>query len=359
MLTRKVENERLKVTENTDKTTQGHSFAETEIKLSVIIPVYKGGDSFRSCMKAMSHLEPAPEEIIVVADGGFDAGQQPEEQPGVKIIETPSRNGPARARNIGAQAAQGDIILFIDADVVVRHDIIKRVKDIFFNDHELTALIGSYDDSPDQKNFLSQYRNLLHHYVHQSGKEDASTFWGACGAVRRDVFLKLGGFNEKLYRQPAIEDIEFGYRLKQKGYKIKLCKTLQIKHLKRWSAFSIMKTDFFQRALPWTDLILKYRRFLNDLNLDTSSRVSVVLTFSLVTVLILALFRAKFIILIPILVFFLLYINLDLYKFFYKKRGMVFTLKVIPWHWLYFFYSGVAFMFGYGKHTVLQFIQRH
>jgi GT2 family glycosyltransferase len=335
------------------------SHCSAKLTITIIVPVYRGGESFRSCMQAMTKMDPVPDEIIIVADGGFDTGYRPEEELGAKLIETPYREGPARARNIGAQAANGDLLLFIDADVVVEPDIIIRVRDIFTKDPKLSAAFGSYDDKPGQPNFLSQYRNLLHHYVHQRGKEDASTFWGACGVVRRHVYLKLGGFNEKLYRQPAIEDIEFGYRMKQAGYKIRLCKTLQIKHLKRWDAISILKTDFFQRALPWTDLIFKYRQFLNDLNLATTTRITVMLTFCLSGTLFLALFWSKALALIPILVIILMYLNIDLYKFFYKKRGLLFTLKAIPWHWLYFMYSGVAFLLGFGKHAVLRHVHGH
>ena len=78
--------------------------------------------------------------------------------------------------------------------------------------------------------------------------------------------LALGGFDEG-YRQPSIEDIELGYRLKQAGHRIRLCKALQVKHLKRWSVVSLLKSDFFDRALPWTELILRDRRVINDLNL--------------------------------------------------------------------------------------------
>ena len=100
---------------------------------------------------------------------------------------------------------------------------------------------------------------------------EASTFWGACGAICRDVFLSLGGFDES-YRQPSIEDIELGYRLKQAGYRIKLCKTLQVKHLKHWGVVSLLKADFFYRALAWTQLILRNGKLINDLNLQLSSR---------------------------------------------------------------------------------------
>lgn len=323
--------------------------------ISVIIPVYKGGEAFKECLKALANATFKPEEIIIVADGGWCDSFRPQEKLNAKVIETSLQGGPARARNIGGKSATGDILLFIDADVVVEPDIIQKVRDIFIKDQELMALFGSYDDKPGQTNFLSQYRNLLHHYVHQNAKEDASTFWGACGAIRRDVFLALGGFDEKLYRQPAIEDIELGYRMKQAGYKIRLCKQIQIKHLKRWSAFSILKTDFLQRALPWTDLILRNREFLNDLNLETSSRISVALTFCLFATLLLVIFWNKIFLVIPFIVLFLFFLNIDLYKFFKEKRGLLFMLKSIPWHWLYFFYSGVAFAFGSAKHTLLSF----
>ena len=51
----------------------------------------------------------------------------------------------------------------------------------------IAAVFGSYDDEPGAPNLVSQYRNLLHHFVHQTGRTEASTFWTGCGAVRRDA----------------------------------------------------------------------------------------------------------------------------------------------------------------------------
>ncbi len=64
----------------------------------------------------------------------------------------------------------------------------------------------------------------MHHYVHQQGSEDASTFWSGFGVIKRKLFLKLGGFDIKRYSRPCIEDIDLGYRLKQTGAKIHLAK---------------------------------------------------------------------------------------------------------------------------------------
>jgi GT2 family glycosyltransferase len=214
----------------------------------------------------------------------------------------------------------------------------------------LAALIGSYDDEPAAQNFFSQYKNLLHHYVHQTSSEEASTFWGACGAIRREVFLALGGFDDKQYPRPSIEDIEFGYRLKRAGYRIRLVKGLQVKHLKRWDAFSLIKTDFFQRALPWTELILRDRHLVNDLNLQTSSRISVALTFALIGILPFARRWAFLRGMSALLAGGLLALNAPLYHFFWRKRTLFFTLQAIMCHWFYYFYSGLAFSIVFARH---------
>ena len=248
--------------------------------ISVIIPVHNGGDNFRRCLLSIKELRPSPEEVIVVADGDTDGSWKVAEEFNMQVLRRPAQGGPAQARNMGAQNAKGDILFFIDADVTTPHDTIEQLINSFQNYPDLDALIGSYDDEPFETNFLSQYRNLLHHYVHQTSNREASTFWGACGAIRREVFLKMDGF-DKGYRRPSIEDIDLGYRLKKAGYKIYLLKQIQVKHLKHWGILSLLKTDFFFRALPWTDLILNEGRFIDDLNLKFSSRISVIVVFML------------------------------------------------------------------------------
>ncbi|MBE9041450.1 glycosyltransferase family 2 protein [Oscillatoriales cyanobacterium LEGE 11467] len=326
------------------------------LTISIVIPVYNGGKAFYKCLSSLQAVicDPeaiSPHEIVVVSDGDTDGSWQLAEQFGAKVIRCATSRGPARARNIGARAATGDIVFFVDADVTVYPETIGRVVQEFERAPDLAALIGSYDDAPGAHNFLSQYKNLFHHYTHQTSSEVASTFWGACGAVRREVFLQLGGFDEK-YRAACVEDIELGYRLKRYGHAIKLCKDIQVKHLKRWEAFSLLRAEIFYRALPWTALLLRNRALNNDLNLQTSSRVSVLLVYGLVLALALAAISPSFAALLPIAAVALGLINLPVYQFFHRKRGLFFALKVVPWHWFYFFYSGFAFAIGLARHGV-------
>ena len=155
----------------------------------------------------------------------------------------------------------------MDSDVCVHPDTLERLRQDFQADPTLDALIGSYDASPASPDFLSQYKNLMHYFVHQHGRQDACTFWSGCGAIRRELFLEHAGFDES-YERPAVEDIELGYRLRKAGRKVLLDKGLQVKHLKRWTFWGLVKTDILDRGIPWTELILRDRRMPNDLNLE-------------------------------------------------------------------------------------------
>ena len=332
------------------------------ISISVVIPVFNGGPAFRQCLSSFKHSKAMPLEIIVVLDGVTDdslniANQfnvNIANQFNVRIIQLPVNSGPAKARNIGAEAAQGDILFFMDADVTLHSNTLGLIEQKFQQQPSLAAVIGSYDDAPSADNFLSQYKNLFHYYTHQVSSEVASTFWGACGAIRKSVFQKVGGFDEG-YRHPSIEDIELGYRLKQFGYSIHLCKDIQVKHLKRWKPISLLQAEIFYRALPWTDLILRNRHFDADLNLSPRNQLSVVLVFALTGILVISgLFPWLWFTATSILFLALLIINVDVYRFFYVKRGLLFTLQVIPWHWFYFFYGGVAFAYAMLKHYLVR-----
>jgi GT2 family glycosyltransferase len=135
-------------------------------------------------------------------------------------------------------------------------------------------VFGSYDDQPRDKGLVSQYRNLLHHYVHQTANCDASTFWAGCGAVRRSVFTEVGGFHENFRPICSIDDIELGYRLRRAGHRILLDKDLQGTHLKRWTLWSVISTDITHRAIPWARLVIESKNAPNDLNLKITPTLS-------------------------------------------------------------------------------------
>jgi glycosyltransferase involved in cell wall biosynthesis len=317
--------------------------------MSVVIPVYNGGPAFRRCLDSLAQWLPRTVEVIVVVDGQDVDSVATAERFGARVLQLPENCGPAYARNVGASQAQGEILFFIDADVTIHPSTIAAI-DLMFEHHtDIDALIGSYDDAPGSANFLSQYRNLLHHYTHQQACSEASTFWGACGAIRRDVFLAMGGFNTA-YRDPCIEDIELGYRLKAAGHRIYLSRYIQVKHLKRWTIKNLLKADLFYRAIPWTELIWRDRALKNDLNLDYTSRFSIIATYSLVLALGITLVMPGAMAAVALCALILVILNWPVYRFFGQKRGLWFALRTIPWHWLYYGYSGLGFILGTARY---------
>src|SRR5258708_1932821 len=239
--------------------------------ISVVIPVYNGAAYLVECLESLAQCDVAF-ECIVVDDGSKDRSAAIARAAGATVVSTGSRSGPAFARNLGAAAAHGEVLLFLDADVCVHPDNLRRVASAFQTDASLDALIGSYDDSPGPTDFLSQYRNLMHYFTHQNSRRNACTFWSGFGAIRKQVFRDHLGFDCTISR-PTIEDIELGYRLHGAGRKIVLDRSLQVKHLKPWTFFAMMRTDVMDRGIPWTQLILQHSLFPNDLNLRTSQRI--------------------------------------------------------------------------------------
>jgi len=229
--------------------------------LSVVIPATDHPPTLERCLAALRDSEDHPEEVIVVEEAGLSA---------------------AAARNDGLRRAVGDVVVFVDADVVVAPDALGRIRSRF-EAPELVAVFGSYDDDPAVRSTVSAFRNLLHHHVHQSCAGPAETFWTGLGAVRRAPLLAVGGFDEERYPHPSVEDIELGARLAAAGHRIELDPAIQGTHLKAWTLRSMLWTDLARRGIPWIDLQLRTRRASGALNCGWRHRASAAATVGGVT----------------------------------------------------------------------------
>jgi GT2 family glycosyltransferase len=314
------------------------------LTVSVVVPVYNGGRAFRLCLESLLANEVAPAEIIIVDDGSTDGSPTVAHELGLRVLSTGGRSGPATARNLGARHAQGDILWFVDADCSVPPTAIAFLQKAFSEHPDWSAIIGSYDDEPAEKNLLSQYKNLHHHYVHQTSGRQGFTFWGACGAIRRHVFAELNGFDER-YQQASIEDIELGYRAVARQKKIAICPELQIKHHKRWSTWGLLRTDFYLRAIPWSKLILRQGRMENCMNISRAARWRVALSGLIVLATVSALIHPAALLAVVPAILALAILDWRLLNWFRLERGWLFMLSIIPWHWFSHFYSGVAFAY--------------
>ena len=316
-----------------------------EPNVSVVIPVHNGEESLGACLGALRATRYPNTEIIVVDDGSTDRSAAIAEGLADRVIRLKGRNGPAVARNRGAKEARGEIILFTDADVFAEPDTVEKVVAAFQEKPGLAATFGLYRPTTVYSNFFSVFKNLIHHYTHLTSSEEAWTFWSGCGAIRRDIFEQVGGFDER-YVDASVEDIELGYRLWQQGYRTFLNKKLCVTHCKRYGLRDLVHSDFFHRAVPWTKLMLERRMFRSDLNLALPSAASVPTAYLVVLCLLGSFMIPQLLVPAGLLGGFFVLLNRDFYAYALRVEGLRFTLGAVLMHFFYYLYGGTGFAAG-------------
>lgn len=369
--------------------------------ISVVVPVRNDPERLRECLRSLERSSYTDREVIVVDDASTDrASEEVARGLGARTLRLERRAGPGAARNRGARDARGEIVAFVDADVCVHADALERMAAAFANEPGLDAVFGCYDREPREPNLISQYKNLFHHFVHNEGAGEAATFWAGCGAIRRETFLRLGGF-DAAYTRPSIEDIELGVRLRRAGHRVALRPEIQGTHLKRWTLIGIVKSDVWDRAVPWTELILREKQLPDTLNLKAAQRLSAAIAYVFLGLLALCAWFRPVAFVVPVAAFLALWsldlasasrerlrrlafgvaaavallaavaaatllgawfavllaplvavvaLNRRFYAFFARQKGALFALAVVPLHLAYYLYSGLGFALGVLRH---------
>ena len=225
-----------------------------EVRLAAVVPATNEPPTLERCLAAIEAAADGPDELVVV-DG-------------------PRGAGPAEARNAGATRTGADVVVFVDADVLVRIDAFARIREHFRREPGLTAVFGAYDDMVATTRLTAGFRNLMHHHVHARSAGPATTFWAGIGAVRREAFESVGGFDTDRFPRPSIEDVELGLRLADAGARILLDPQVRGTHLKDWTFRQMVETDFSARGVPWVRLLVERREVPTTLNLGWRERAS-------------------------------------------------------------------------------------
>lgn len=310
--------------------------------ISVIIPAFNAEGTLGACLSSVFASDFIDFEVIVVDDHSSDNTRAIARKMPCTLIEKSINEGAAAARNAGAAVALGSILFFVDADVVIQADSLRRVIAVLAERSDIAAMFGSYQAETTAADFFSQYKNLLHHYTHQISRPDAKTFASGFGAVRAEVFNGLGGFDPG---QRFLEDIEFGYRMYRAGYRIFLDKQLQTTHCKRYTLASLVRSDFFGRAVPWTRLMLEKRIFQNDLNTRANNILSIPVSMLILAAPLALRFTWIGVVVAMATVLFVA-LNYRFLAFLLRKKGLRFALGGAVMTWFAYLYSTLGAMVG-------------
>lgn len=215
----------------------------------MVIPAYNAAVHLVRILEPLQMLG-SQWEVLVVDDGSDDTTWSLLCRLPVQAWRTQGREGQSRARNLAARQATGEYLVFVDSDVLTSAATLAEMVAFLEARPELDGVFGCYADARcAQESSVSRFRNLLHRYVHQCGAGPAGSFWAGMGAIRRETFLRHGGFDSDF---DGIEDVELGARICQTGGKFWLEPSFEGQHLKRWTLGSMIRTDILVRAAPWT-----------------------------------------------------------------------------------------------------------
>lgn len=317
----------------------------SQTSINVIVPAHNAELFVKDCIDGLLEAGFDRHAIIVVDDASEDRTLEVLRECGIEPLANTFNRGAAASRNAGAAASDAKILLFVDADVVVHHDVRVHLTQCMENDPSLAAVFGSYDADPTDPAAISRLRNLLHHHVHHENGGLSTSFWTGLGAIRRDVFDEVGGFDEKI---AMMEDIELGMRLHLSGHRVMLDPQLQGKHLKKWTFRSMVRADLWHRAVPWTRLMQSAhgRNVPQGLNISPAGKWSVVAVASSIAFTLAALVAgpaALFGTFVSLVV--LSCANRSFLSFVHKKDGALQTVRALGVLWIHFLCGGLGYTF--------------
>lgn len=224
-------------------------------KVSVVIPVFNGESTLRECLVRLHESRFRDFETIIVDDGCTDQSMAIAADFPVRIVPTSGRVGPAAGRNLGARMASGEVLFFIDADVMVRPDTLALLAESF-EGGDVDGVCGVQAAEMRYTNIASQYKNLWMRWTYLRQTGDVPLFYTTAAAIRREAFLRVGGFDQG-YATPNVEDTAFGQKLARLGVRVRVHPHLEVEHVKQYSLWGMLRTDFM-RAVSLTRLKLRH-----------------------------------------------------------------------------------------------------
>ena len=215
---------------------------ETRADVSVVIPAFNSASTIEGCLVALAEQTVMPGEVIVVDDGSTDSTPEVARRMGAEVIAQ-DHGGAGAARNRGAKAARGELLLFTDADCAPVADWVERLVETLDSNGVAAArgITTSLQPEPAarfaQLEYDEKYRQLARH----ENVEMVATY---SAAYRRDAFWRFGGFDESFHGATS-EDQELSFRLADAGLRIAFVPRAAVRHHHHTSLRAYVRRKFW------------------------------------------------------------------------------------------------------------------
>jgi glycosyltransferase involved in cell wall biosynthesis len=231
--------------------------------ISVVIPNRNGAATIGRCLGAALASDYPRFEVVVVDDGSEDGSVDIIRTFPCKLVRLGEHQGVSKARNAGARASSGELLLFTDADCLLRPDTLS-VASASFGERQDRILGGTYTLVPHDRDFFSNFQSIfIHHFETKAARPD----YVATHAMVIDArsFRSAGGFIEDscIGVAASVEDVEFSHRLRRAGFELAIDPALQVQHI---FGFSLRRSlrNAIRKARSWTLYSMANRDLLAD-----------------------------------------------------------------------------------------------
>lgn len=243
------------------------------IYLSIVIPAFNASDTILPLVYSIHDSEGIRFEDIecifvddhssdrtVAALKEFLVSRHNRKLVNVRVIRLKKNRGPAHARNVGVKYAKGFVVLFLDADVELEPHSLSEAISSFRGDPDLHALTGVWDKIQRSRKFFPTFK-ALRDWSYWINERDPRNYYylfsTRVAAIQRDLFIRLGGFDET-YKAALIEDIELTYRI-AKRYAVVFNPQVVVHH--EFEDFWPIAKKYFWRSYFWSKIYRDRKKF--------------------------------------------------------------------------------------------------
>lgn len=301
-----------------------------ETLISIIVPAYNSEATLNSCLEAIKNSNSKNLELIVINDGSNDQTAQIANNYTDKVIIHDKNHGRTYARNSGISQAKGDILVFIDSDVVISENSLSKIVDYFYMHPQVDALTGLLSKEHPNRNFFSQYKNLYMNYTFKKLPDEVYFLYGSINAIRKKSLVSYE------HDIKIADDINLGQKLASQNKTIAFLKDLEVVHLKRYSFFSWVHNDFkipfdmaqiFLKYKGWKHLVKKSIGFAH---VPKENLISILLVYAIGFLPFISTFGYQLSTAILTLALGWILLNVQFFYFLTKEKGLIFGALSVP-----------------------------
>jgi glycosyltransferase involved in cell wall biosynthesis len=205
------------------------------VSISVIIPAHNEEEFLPATLEALRKQNYRHFETIVVTNGCTDNTAEAVRGRCDQLYELEER-GLGPARNLGAEKAKGDLLLFLDADTILEPSALGMIASRFTRRHSAGTLKGLPDDAKPSYKVIYFFKNLMHKTHAHHGSSGVILCW-------KDQFRAVGGFDNELYLR---ENSDLMKKLRRFGSYTYIRATPAITSMRRYD-----KTGVREMLLLW------------------------------------------------------------------------------------------------------------